>query len=85
MFDQLDKRSDGNIRCFFIGSGKIEQSTTVKKDQYYRLYCAALVKTGNGTNTNYVFYSDDFGGNWTLLGTPDNAPVPSGADEPKTE
>lgn len=85
VFDQLDKRSDGNIRCFFIGSGKIEQSTTVKKDQYYRLYCAALVKTGNGTNTNYVFYSDDFGGNWTLLGTPDNAPVPSGADEPKTE
>lgn len=85
VFDQLDKRSDGNIRCFFIGSGKIEQSTTVKKDKYYRLYLAALVKVGNGTNTNYVFYSDDFGENWNLLGTPDNAPVPSGADEPKAE
>lgn len=85
VFDQLDKRSDGNIRCFFIGSGKIVQSTTVKKGDYYRIYCAALVKVGNGTNTNYVFYSDDFGGNWHLLGTPDKAPVPSGADEPKTE
>lgn len=85
VFDQLDLRSDGKIRCFFIGSGKITQSTTVKKAQYYRLYCAALVKVNDGTNTNYVFYSDDFGGNWHLLGTPDDCPIPSGADEPKAE
>ena len=85
VFDQLDLRSDGEIRCFFIGSGKITQSTTVKKENYYRIYCAALVKVNDGTNTNYVFYSDDFGENWHLLGTPDNAPIPSGADEPKAE
>lgn len=85
VFEQLDKRSDGNIRCFFIGSGKICQSTTVKVGDYYRIYCAALVKVGNGTNTNYVFYSDDFGLNWKLLGTPDDCPIPSGADEPKAE
>ncbi len=85
VFDQLDKRSDGNIRCFFIGSGKITQSTTVKVGDYYRIYCAALVKVNNGTNTNYVFYSDDFGGNWKLLGEPDDCPIPSGADEPKAE
>ncbi|MDE7377804.1 MAG: hypothetical protein K2N13_02460 [Paraprevotella sp.] len=85
VFSQLDKRSDGNIRCFFIGSGKICQSTTVKVGDYYRLYCAALVKTGTNINTNYVFYSDDFGGNWTLLGTPDDCPIPSGGDEPKAE
>lgn len=85
VFDQLDSRSDGQIRCFFIGSGKILQSTTVKTGQYYRLYCAALVKVNDGTNTNYVFYSDDFGENWNLLGTPDECPIPSGADEPKAE
>jgi len=85
VFNQLDKRSDGQIRCFFIGSGKILQSTTVKVGEYYRLYCAALVKVGNGTNTNYVFYSDDFGENWNLLGTPDDCPIPSGGDEPKAE
>ncbi|MCH5179144.1 MAG: exo-alpha-sialidase [Prevotellaceae bacterium] len=85
VFEQLDKRSDGQIRCFFIGSGKIVQSTTVKVGDYYRLYCAALVKVNNGTNTNYVFYSDDFGENWHLLGTPDDCPIPSGADEPKAE
>lgn len=85
VFGQLDKRSDGQIRCFFIGSGKIVQSTTVKVGNYYRLYCAALVKVNDGTNTNYVFYSDDFGENWHLLGTPDDCPIPSGADEPKAE
>ena len=85
VFNQLDVRKDGEIRCFFIGSGKILQSGTVKVGDYYRLYCAALVKVGDGTNTNYVFYSDDFGMNWKLLGTPDYAPVPTGADEPKTE
>lgn len=85
VFDQLDKRSDGPIRCFFIGSGKISQSKTVKVGEYYRVYCAALVKAGDGTNCNYVFYSDDFGENWKLLGTPDDCPIPSGGDEPKAD
>lgn len=84
VFDQLDRRSDGNIRCFFIGSGKISQSRTVKKGDYYRLYCAALVKIGNESNVNYVFYSDDFGLNWHLLGTPD-IPAFAGGDEPKAD
>lgn len=85
VFDQLDKRSDGPIRCFFIGSGKISQSSRVKVGDYYRVYCAALVKAGDGTNCNYVFYSDDFGENWNLLGTPDDCPIPSGGDEPKAD
>lgn len=84
VFTQLDKRSDGQIRCFFIGSGKISQSKTVKVGTYYRLYCAALVKTSGNVNVNYVFYSDDFGMNWNLLGTPNDCPIPSG-DEPKAD
>lgn len=85
VFTQLDKRSDGLIRCFFIGSGKISQSKTVKIGEYYRLYCAALVKIYDGTNANYVFYSDDFGQNWNLLGDVDDCPIPYGADEPKAD
>lgn len=85
VFNQLDKRADGPIRCFFIGSGKISQSTRIKVKDYYRLYCAALVKTGDGTNVNYVFFSDDFGLNWTLLGDVDDCPIPAGGDEPKAE
>lgn len=85
VFRQLDKRNDGEIRCFFIGSGKITQSKKVKVGDTYRLYCAALVKTGPGVNVNYVFYSDDFGKTWNLLGEPDDCPIPEGADEPKTE
>lgn len=85
VFSQLDKRSDGNIRCFFIGSGKIEQSPTVKVGDYYRLYCAALVRTNDGKNVNYAFYSDDFGKNWNLLGEVEDFPIPIGADEPKIQ
>lgn len=82
----LDKRSDGPVNAFFIGSGKITQSQRVKKGDYYRLYCSALVRINDGkTYVNYVFYSDDFGNTWNLLGDIEDCPVPYGADEPKTE
>lgn len=85
VFDQLDSRNDGPIRSFFIGSGKISQSTRIKKDKYYRLYCAALVQTNTGAKVNYAFFSDDFGENWTLLGDANDCPVPNNGDEPKVE
>ena len=85
VFKQLDKRNDGEIRCFFIGSGKISQSRKIKTGKYYRLYCAALVKLNGGENVNYVFYSDDFGEEWKLLGEVEDCPIPGGADEAKAE
>lgn len=85
IFQMFDKRSAGPIRCFFIGSGKIFQSSTLKKGAYYRLYCAALVKLGDGTNSNFVFYSDDFGESWNILGGVETPAIPRGADEPKVE
>lgn len=85
VFDILDHRSDGPIRAFFIGSGKISQSNTIKTDEYYRLYCAALVKTNEGKNVNYVLFSDDFGKNWRILGNVEDCPVPEGGDEPKAD
>ena len=85
IYSQFDQRADGPVRAMFIGSGKIIQSETVKVGTHYRLYCAALVKIADGTNTNFVLYSDDFGGTWKVLGGVHVAPVPSGADEPKVE
>ena len=75
----------GPVRAMFIGSGKIHQSRYVKVNNYYRLYCAVLLKNASSVNTNFVLYSDDFGGSWKVLGGVENAPVPSGGDEPKVE
>ncbi|MBQ2122790.1 MAG: exo-alpha-sialidase [Bacteroidaceae bacterium] len=85
IYEQFDKRVNGGIRCMFIGSGKISQSSTVKVGDYYRLYCAPLVKLADGSNVNFVLYSDDFGGTWKVLGGVDVSPIPSGGDEPKAD
>lgn len=85
IYKQFDARTDGGIRCMFIGSGKISQSKTVKVGDYYRLYCAPLVKLANGANVNFVLYSDDFGKSWNVLGGVENSPIPSGGDEPKAD
>lgn len=83
IYSQFDER-EGSIRAMFIGSGKISQSATVKVGTHNRIYCAALVKLGDGTNTAWSFYSDDFGKTWKVLGGVQNIPI-SGADEPKSE
>jgi len=86
IYTQFDKsKAHGPIKSFFVGSGKIHQSRYTKVGEYYRLYAAALVKDSAGTNTNFVIYSDDFGATWKILGGVENAPIPSGGDEPKAE
>lgn len=65
--------SDG----MFIGSGVIAQSKIIKKGDYYRIYCAVLERS----NSNYVFYSDDFGSTWTMMGST----APANDNEPKVE
>ena len=73
-----------HINGFFIGSGKIHQSNYIKKDKYYRLYCAGSSQQGGGNTENWVLYSDDFGETWDFLGGCTSSPVPGG-DEPKVE
>lgn len=80
----LDKSTRGPIRSMFIGSGRIFQSAITKVGQFYRLYCSGLVKDVNGNNINYVYYSDDFGATWNVLGDINEPPITSG-DEPKAE
>ncbi|MBQ7634864.1 MAG: exo-alpha-sialidase [Bacteroidaceae bacterium] len=67
------------INGLFMGSGRICQSRTVKVGDYYRVYGALCTHGGN-----FVIYSDDFGRNWHLLGTPTESCAPKG-DEPKCE
>ena len=85
IYSQFDNTQYGPVRAMFIGSGKISQSKYIKVKDFYRLYCAVLVKDVNGTHVNFVLYSDDFGGNWTVLGGADISPIPSGGDEPKAD
>ena len=65
--------SDG----MFIGSGAISQSKIIKKGDYYRIYCAVLERS----SSNFVFYSDDFGLTWTMMGST----APAKDNEPKVE
>ena len=85
IYSKWDGSSHGPVMSMFVGSGKIHQSRYVKVNGYYRLYCAVLLKNRNATYTNFVLYSDDFGGTWDVLGGTNTAPIPNGADEPKVE
>ena len=85
IYSQFDNTQHGPVRAMFVGSGKISQSQYIKVGDYYRIYCAVLVKNVNGTNVNFVLYSDDFGANWTILGGGEISPIPSGGDEPKAD
>ena len=88
--DQIDQRTNAKLAAFFIGSGKISQSKTIKVKDYYRLYCASLTTVSpdganaNKSTMNFVWYSDDFGEHWHMLGDADHNPI-NGGDEPKAE
>lgn len=81
----LDVSPVGPIQSMFIGSGRIHQSRYTKVGDYYRLYACMLARDKDNNFCNFVVYSDDFGGNWNILGGVDAAPIPAGGDEPKTE
>ena len=85
IYSMWDNSSYGPAKAMFVGSGKIHQSRYVKVNNYYRLYCSVLLRDKNNAYTNFVLYSDDFGGNWSVLGGINNAPISSGGDEPKVE
>ena len=69
-----------NPQSIFFSSGRMIQSSLVKKGSYYRVYAA--VDTYN--NGSCVVYSDDFGETWAYLGGISARPASSG-DECKVE
>ncbi len=83
IYKPLSQGKYGAIKAWFVGSGRIFQSRTVKVGKYFRLYCAG-VSRNDKENANWVIYSDDFGQSWDILGGTDASPVPGG-DEPKCE
>ena len=80
-----DKNGKAHVGSMFIGAGRMAQSSMIKVGDYYRIYCAVLVKNVNGTHVNFVLYSDDFGQKWTVLGGGEVSPIPGGGDEPKAD
>lgn len=85
IYSQFDASKYGPVRSMFVASGRIMQSRTTKIGAYYRLYCAVLVRDKSAKHMNYVLYSDDFGGNWKVLGDINTPAVYNTADEPKVE
>ena len=85
IYSQFDSSSYGPVRSMFVASGRIFQSRSVKVGEYYRLYCAILARDRYATHMNYVLYSDDFGGSWTVLGDINTPAVYNTANEPKVE
>lgn len=88
-YEPLRKAGRSDIKGFFIGSGKIHQSRYIKRGNYYRLYCVGVSQHYSGTNNNnsmhenWVFYSDDFGETWNILGGKPG--ISTVCDEPKAE
>lgn len=72
--------NDNYVEHLFFSSGRMIQSTIVKKGQYYRIYAAVNTRP----NGSRVVYSDDFGETWNYLGGISAKPAPSG-DECKVE
>lgn len=81
--------NNNNVAGFFFASGRILQSKVIKKQgkSYYRIYSAILSYERDNANSSYtnrnrVFYSDDFGTTWNLLGS---SYAQTSADEAKLE
>ncbi len=85
IYSQFDASSYGPVRSMFVASGRIMQSRITKVGDYYRLYCAVLVRDKYAKHMNYVLFSDDFGGSWKILGDINEPAVYDTADEPKVE
>ncbi len=89
--DITDKlyQNDEYLKHLFFSSGRMIQSTIVKKGSYYRIYAAVntRIQASNLTSNNggsRVVYSDDFGETWNYLGGISAMPAPAG-DECKVE
>lgn len=78
-------KSDSDVSHFFFSSGRMIQSTKIKKGKYYRLYAGVNTRSSDVTvGSSRVVYSDDFGQTWNYLGGISAKPITWG-DECKVE
>ncbi|MDO5075359.1 MAG: sialidase family protein [Bacteroidales bacterium] len=80
IYSPFRQSKHGMIKSLFFGSGRLCQSSRIKVGSHYRIYGAVAARDGG----NRVFYSDDFGRSWNVLGGVDALPCVEG-DEPKIE
>lgn len=84
IYSQFDHSQYGPLQAMFVASGRILQSSTIRKGDNYRLYCAIFTKGPQGCN-NFVLFSDNFGQTWNVLGGAGQCPIIGKADEAKVE
>ncbi len=85
IYSKFDNCSYGPVNAMFIASGRVMQSRTVKVGDYYRLYCAIIMRDRSSSPKNAVLFSDDFGESWDVLGGASKAALSGNCDEPKVE
>lgn len=84
---QLDDKCEyGKVDGFFFTAGRMVQSKYVKVGTHYRVYTIAGGASRKVNDTQcWVFYTDDFGDIWHILGDPLNPAQHTGGMEPKCE
>ena len=84
---QLDNNCEyGAVDGLFFTAGRMVQSQYVKVGSHYRVYVVGGGRSASRFDTQcWVFYSDDFGQSWHILGDPYKPALTTGGSEPKCE
>lgn len=81
-----DKCQYGRVDGLFFTAGRMVQSKYVKVGSHYRVYVVAGGRSAAKVDTQcWVFYTDDFGDTWHVLGDPMKPALTTGGAEPKCE
>lgn len=76
----------GQVDGLFFTAGRMVQSRYVKVGSHYRVYVVGGGRSASIPDTQcWVFYSDDFGKSWHILGDPMQPALTTGGSEPKCE
>lgn len=76
----------GAVDGLFFTAGRMVQSKYVKVGSHYRVYVVGGGRSASLVDTQcWVFYSDDFGETWNILGDPYKPALTTGGSEPKCE
>lgn len=76
----------GAVDGLFFTAGRMVQSRYVKTGSHYRVYVVGGGRSASIPDTQcWVFYTDDFGQTWDILGDPYRPALTTGGSEPKCE
>lgn len=76
----------GAVDGLFFTAGRMVQSKYVKVGSHYRVYVVGGGRSDSRKDTQcWVFYTDDLGRSWHILGDPYKPALTTGGSEPKCE